>query len=556
MTTESSFILLFTIATSVAIAVRRLRVPYPVALVVVALILGSLRLVEAPHLTKDLLFALFLPGLLFEAAFNIDAKEFWRSRLAVSALAVPGVVVAIGLTGLLVTPVIRTLVLEQTFELKYGLVFGALVAATDPIAVVGLFKSLNAPLRLTTLLDGESLLNDGTSIILLTLLLAYIGGATTGFVPLVVQFVIIVGGGALVGGAVGFVASRVTKEVDDAMIEIALTTIAAYGSFVIGEQLHFSGVIATVSAGLVCANYGREIGMSASTRVALDTFWDYVAFALNSVVFLLIGFEVHFEELASSWREILVAYAAVVIARAGVIGLASIFLSRTGERIPMSWRAVLTWGGMRGALSMVLALGLPLTFPHRTLLVTMTYGVVVVSLLVQGLTMPSLLRRLGLGRAPDARLDYDIARAQVSVSDAGLAEVDRMLAAHSAAPPVLDALRERYERRKVEWHGRLDAVQIQQLDLAREEAERVVRHLLDAEKDHLTVRLDEGLLSRDAYEKLIAGVNERLDRLEDGHYEDALDLVAPREEPDAPTARGESPGGVPAPPTPVRESEA
>ena len=395
MTLVSAFIILFSIATAVAITVRRTPVPYTVALVIVGLVLGFFRVIEPPHLTKELLFAVFLPGLLFEAAFNLNAREAWRNRLAISALAVPGVVIAIVLTGLMTTVVIRALDLDLGFLLQYGLVFGALVAATDPIAVVGLFKHLKAPSRLATLVEGESLLNDGTSIVLLSLLLAYVGGATTSAFGLVTRFVTITGGGALVGVVVGFFASRVTRHVEDAMIEITLTTIAAYGSFVLGEQLHWSGVIATVTAGMVYRNYGREFGMSPTTRMAVDTFWEYVAFALNSIVFLLIGFEVHIAALAASWKEILIAFAAVIAARGGVVFLVSAALRRTSERIPRSWGGLLTWGGMRGALSMVLALALPPAFPHRDLLVTMTYGVVVASLLVQGLSLPWVLRSLG-----------------------------------------------------------------------------------------------------------------------------------------------------------------
>ena len=396
MTNEHTFIILFSIATAVAIAVRRFRIPYTVALVVVGLVLGAFHLISTPHLTKDLLFAVFLPGLLFDAAFNLDAAEFWRSRLAVTSLAVPGVVVAIALTGFLITAVLQLLNLEQSFTLEYGLLFGALVAATDPIAVVALFKTLRVPVRLSVLVEGESLLNDGTAIVLFTLLLAYIDRSATSPASLIVQFISIVAGGALTGSAVGFLASRLTSHIDDAMIEITITTVAAYGAFAVGDQLHFSGVISTVAAGMVCGNYGREVGMSAATKLAVDTFWDYVAFALNSIIFLLIGLDVSFAALASSWPHILVAYLAVLAARGGVMVLVTLLLRRTRERIPMAWTAVLTWGGVRGALSMVLALSLASGFPHRDLLITMTYGVVLVSLLVQGLTMPWLLRWSGL----------------------------------------------------------------------------------------------------------------------------------------------------------------
>lgn len=525
MTSESVSIVLFSIATAVAIAVRRSRVPYTVALVLVGLGLGAFRAFEAPHLTKELLFTVFLPGLLFEAAFNLNAREFWRNRIAISALAIPGVIVAIALTGLIVTPVLRAFALEQAFTLVYGLVFGALVAATDPIAVVGLFRTLNVPTRLATLVDGESLLNDGTAIVLLTLLLSYVGGSVRSPGSLVGQFVTIVGGGALVGGGIGFIASRVTSHVDDAMIEITITTIAAYSAFVIGEQFHFSGVIATVGAGMVCGSYGREIGMSASTRIAVDTFWDYIAFALNSIIFLLIGFEVSPSALLSSWRQILIAYLAVLAARAGVMLLVTALLRRTSERMPLSWSAVLTWGGMRGALSMVLALGLATDFPHRDVLVTMTYGVVIMSLLIQGLTMPWLLRWFGLTSLERLGITYDVARTQVSIADGGVGEIERLAASHVAAPQLLDAIRKRYLRHEEEWRRQLQALHQREHSLAKEEAERTVRHLLHTERSQIAARWHEGLLRREAYDQLLASVDERLDRLDNGKYDDVMDLV-------------------------------
>jgi len=154
------------------------------------------------------------------------------------------------------------------------------------------------------------------------------------------------------------------------MIEITLTTIAAYGSFLAAEHFHYSGVIATVTAGMLCGNYGARVGMSPSTRIAVETFWEYVAFALNSIVFLLIGLEVHFQALLDSWQVILVAYLVVTGGRALIIFFASSLLRRTRERIPWAWSVILTWGG----LPMVLVLSLAKDFPHRDLLVSMTFG--------------------------------------------------------------------------------------------------------------------------------------------------------------------------------------
>jgi CPA1 family monovalent cation:H+ antiporter len=402
---ETTAVLLFSVATAVAIAVRQIRLPYTVALVLVGLGLGALHLVPAPHLTKELLFAVILPGLLFEASFNINAREFWASKLTIGALAVPGVVAAIALTAALVTAMMTGFGLSPTFDWRYGLVFGALIAATDPIAVVALFKQMHVGHRLSALVEGESLLNDGTSIVFFTLILAFVGGATTSAGALAIQFVLMVGGGLAAGGLVAATVVQVTKRLDDPIIEIALTVIAAYGSFALAEELHSSGVIATVTAGLLCGTYGWDRGMSEQTRLAVTTFWDYIAFALNSFVFLLIGFEVQSSVLLV-WAPVIgVAYFGALLSRfAVVLGVTSV-LSRTRERVPMAWVAVLTWGGLRGALSMVLALSLPLDFAHREQLVAMTYGVVLLSLVLQGLTMPWMIRRLKLGQPAVAERD-------------------------------------------------------------------------------------------------------------------------------------------------------
>ncbi len=407
MNVETTYVLLFSIATAVAIAVRRLRVPYTVALVLVGLVLGMLHVVEAPHLTKELLFALILPGLIFEASFNISARELWNNRLALGALAVPGVIAAIALTAAIITPMMAGFGIDPTFDWRYGLVFGALIAATDPIAVVALFKRLNVGHRLSTLVEGESLLNDGTAVVFFTLILAFVSGSVTSPANLLLQFVTIVGGGVLAGLFAGVVTTQITKRIDDPLIEIALTVIAAYGSFVLAEQFHCSGVIATVVAGLLCGTYGWHKGMSASTKVAVESFWDYVAFALNSIVFLLIGFEVQLSTLVGSWPIIGIAFLGALLARYAVVMLVAALLRPTRERLPAGWTTVLTWGGLRGALSMVLALALPLDFPHRAQIVAMTFGVVLLSLVLQGLSMSWLLERLRLVQPEGAAVELE-----------------------------------------------------------------------------------------------------------------------------------------------------
>jgi monovalent cation:H+ antiporter, CPA1 family len=514
METETIFILLFVVATAVAIAVQRLAVPYTVALVFTGIVLGMLHAFEAPHLTKALLFSIFLPGLLFEAAFHIEFKQFWRNRLAISSLALPGVVVAIVLTAIILTPVANVLHFVQGFTWKHALVFGALISATDPIAVVAIFKNLGVPKRLAVLLDGESLLNDGTSIVFFTLSLALVTGTLVTVGGLALDFIKIVGLGALIGTGVGLAVSQVIKHVNEPMIEITLTTIAAYGSFLAAEHFHYSGVIATVSAGMLCGNYGARVGMSPSTRIAVETFWEYLAFALNSIVFLLIGLEVNFEALLASGQAILVAYLVVTGGRALIIFGASSLLRRTRERIPWAWSVILTWGGLRGGLPMVLVLSLPTDFPYRELLVSMTFGVVILSILVHGLTMSPLLRWLGIVRGHRERAAYELTRGKLLAAHAALEEIDRMAHVHFTNPEVLASLRREYEQKVEHNSAALDELHIEKRLLHAEELQWARRHLQSVEQGAVIDAFHGGLLGQAIQEKLLADIDAQLLRLE------------------------------------------
>lgn len=513
---EIVVVALFSVATAVALAARRLKLPYTVALVIAGLALGSARAFEAPVLTKDLLYAVFLPGLLFEAAYHLELRKFMQNKLAVFGLAIPGLLVAVGLTTVLLVPVVNGLVFVDAFTVADGLVFAAVVAATDPIAVVALFKSVGAPKRLTTLIEGESLLNDGTAVVVFTLILSFVLGRPTSAVSAIIDFVRVVGMGTLIGAAIGYAASFVIHKVDDPMIEITVTTIAAYGSFVAAEQFHFSGVIATVTAGMLCGNHAARTGMSASTRVAVASFWEYLAFALNSLVFLLIGFQVKLPALVAAWKPILVAYLAVTIGRAAVVYSVRFALRRTRESFSSSWAAVLTWGGLRGALSMVLVLGLPLEFAHRDIVISMTYGVVIVSILVQGLTMGTVLKRLGLVSASAMRAQHDRLRGGVFAARAALGEIERLERQRGYPPVVLDELRASYEKRLREAEKAHAELEAESEHILAEDRMAATRQTLVAEKDAILTAFRTGHITEATYEELLADVDARIFELEEG----------------------------------------
>ncbi|HTZ79816.1 MAG TPA: Na+/H+ antiporter [Stellaceae bacterium] len=514
MSVEIALILLFIVAMTVAIVVRHLRLPYTVGLVLAGLLLGWIRAFPAPHLNQALLFAVFLPGLIFEAAFHLNFREFWRNRITISALAFPGVFAAILLTALTLAPLANALGFLPGFTWRHALVFGALISATDPVAVLSLFRSLGIPRRLSLLLEGESLLNDGTGIVFFTLSLSLLTGTAVTARAISIEFMTVVGMGLAIGAAVGLAVSMVVRQVDDPMIEISLTTIAAYGSFAAADHLHYSGVIATVASGMLCGNYGARTGMSASTRVAVEAFWEYVAFALNSVVFLLIGIEVPIGRLLSAWPSIIVAYLIVTLARAFVIHAVWRLVSLTRERFPAIWSLVLTWGGLRGALPMVLALALPPDFPFRDQIISTTFGVVTLSILGHGLTMPPLLRWLGIVRGGKERSAYDLLRGELQIASAGLDEIESLRHLHAIAPASLDRLRQEYEKRLQDVRDKLSEVATEGSRQPERDLPQARHRLLVAEKDRALEAYRRGLIAPAIHDRLLADIDARILELE------------------------------------------
>lgn len=506
MQTEPTLLLLFLIASIVAIAARRLHLPYTVSLVLVGLGLGALQLVKAPTLTQDILFMVFLPGLIFEAAFNMRFANLWRDRLAILGLAIPGVAISIGLTASLL--VLATTVFHHLFgasmePIGWGLalVFGAAVAATDPISVVALFRRIGVPKRLTLLLEGESLLNDGTAIVFFGLVLSYIMHQTSGPSGLFIEFGRVVGGGLIAGGIVGLIAAFALQRVDDTMIEITITMLVAYGSFLLADQLGFSGVISTVTAGLICGNYATRPTVSPGSLLAMRSFWEYLGFALNSLVFLLMGFEIQLDSLLTIWPLILISWLAVTLARGFVIAAVQSMLRFTNARIPKTWGLILTWGGLRGALSMVLALGLPADLPAREPIINLVFGFVLLSILLQGLSMTALARRLGL--VGDERLKvYETAAARRRIATDALAEIDRLRQSELYAPSILDALADIHRQQLEQARTALDEVGIDPQLSWREDWVHLRRHMLTFEQNRLTQAHREGDLSEAAYERL------------------------------------------------------
>ncbi len=418
------------IVSVVAVGVRHFRIPYTVALVLVGLAL-SLRAPLGIQLTPDLILTLFIPPLVFEAAFHINLENLRQNITSIMLLAVPGVILTMLLVGLIVSWGVG-------MPIGLALVFGALIAATDPVSVVAIFRRLGAPKRLEVLLEGESLFNDGTAIVVFNLaVVAYLTGRFDMLQGLV-DFVRVAGGGFLIGLAFGWLASRLIAQIDDHLVETTITTVLAFGSYLVAEHLlHVSGVLAVVAAGLVNGNIGPQ-GMSPTTRIVVLNFWEYVTFLANSAVFLLIGLDIDIPSLISGLNSIAWAIVAILVARAITI----YGLSRLGRGMPPPWRHVLFWGGLRGAIALALALSLAPQFgDSRQTIIVMTFGVVLFTLIGQGLTMGGIVRRLKIITVPEVQREYERRHARALAAQSSYDHLERMhrqglhLLPHLGSPP-------------------------------------------------------------------------------------------------------------------------
>ncbi|MGH9680021.1 MAG: Na+/H+ antiporter [Candidatus Acidiferrales bacterium] len=504
---------LLIIASGVAVIAMRLRIPYTVALVLGGLALGSFNspifdwFYAGPRpdwLTSEVILFFFLPALLFEGSIKINLKRLRQNLTPILILANVGTLVATLVTGYVLHWAIGLPILT-------ALLFGAAISATDPISVLSIFKDMAVPKRLALLVEAESLLNDGTAAVLFQIFVVALMTREVRIMAGVGQFLLEVIGGGAVGFALSYVVKAITSRIDDPQIEITLTTILAYGSYLIASHLHLSGVIATVVAGISVGNVAAKTGMSARTRLALWSFWEYASFIINYIVFLLIGLEVRVSDMIRYWPEILMAVAAVLLGRIvcvyGTVPLAN----RFAEKISMGWRHVLVWGGLHGSLSLALVLSLDLNFPERSRILVLTFGVVAFSIIVQGLTIKPLIRLLKIsGPQEDA---YAVARVeQIAISDAR-AELEDLLKTNAVSRIVYEVLRRNLEDRLHKVDAGLS--EIFSKDSARKEAEMVTARmrLLAAERSSIEHAVHEGLITAEAAAKIMDSTNQELDKL-------------------------------------------
>lgn len=395
LATVELFVVFLAVATLVALVITKIALPYSLALVLTGLVLAFVIPGQRVEVTPELILAVLIPGLVFEAAYKIDLGELRRGFGIVAVLAAPGVLITAAAVAIVV-PMFTGLTMGEAF------VLGAIVSATDPVAVVALFKKVGAPRRLATLVDAESLLNDGTGVVLFTIALTALTTPVT-VADGVLSFVVIVVFSTIIGLIGGFVADRLMRITRDPQLVVAISLVAAYGTYLIADHLHESGIIATVVVGLVIGARLAEGKVDEESRKALDTVWEFIAFLLTAFVFSLVGLAITPSLLLLAVPVIVIGYVAITVARAlvvyGLVGLGTRLVTR--QPLPRGYTHVMFWSGLRGAIAVALALALPPGMEHRDLLTGAVFGIVLVTLVVQGTTAGIVVRRSGVLDQPD-----------------------------------------------------------------------------------------------------------------------------------------------------------
>lgn len=378
---------LLLVAAVVAMLARRLRLPYAVGLVAAGIGLAFSTFAGDLRLTHALIFNAFLPPLVFEAAISIPWEEFRRDLPVLLVLATAGVVLAAGVVA-------AGMHYLTGWEWSAALLFGVLIAATDPVSVIAIFRETGIHGRLRLLVEAESLLNDGTAAVLFAVVLAAVAGGRINGTGVMGSLALTIIGGLACGAGLAGAVLALAGRTDDHLVEITFTTVAAYGSFLLAEQLHVSGVLAALTAGIIIGNTGSLGAITDKGREAVDAFWEYVAFAVNSLVFLLIGIRLAHQSFLQELVPVGVGILLVLLGRALAVYLCCAPFARSSHRVAPSLQHVLFWGGLRGALALALALSLPAAIPEREAIVTVSFATVAFSLVVQGLTITPLLCRL------------------------------------------------------------------------------------------------------------------------------------------------------------------
>ncbi|MDZ7958154.1 MAG: cation:proton antiporter [Aulosira sp. DedQUE10] len=506
-------IILLLVATVVALLSRWLRVSYVAGLVLAGLAITEL-LPQHIGLNDSLILNLFLPILVFEAAINTDISRLRSTVKPIVLLAGPGILISSGVTAVL---------LKWGLGLNWtaALLAGVILAITDTVSVIAVFKEVLVPSRLSTIVEGESLFNDGVALVLFSLIVkAHEAGSLTILAGLQELFVVVVGG-SLVGLAVGYLSTSLFVRADEPLSSTLLTVAVALGAFQLGHAFSVSGVVAVVVAGLIVGSVGLSGKVSASTRLTLLSFWESISFGVNSFIFLLIGIEV---DLITLWKilpAVLLAIAAYQIARIVSVYPLLAIVRWFDRPIPWRWQHVLFFGNIKGSLSMALALSIPTTITGREQLIAIVFGTVLLSVVGQGVSLPWLVKRLQLSPVSESRQQIEELQAQLITGKAAQDELDTLLKTGVLPKAVYEEMRAAYQVQvagaekvlRELYNRRSDELDIKTGEPSKLDAIR--RRLLLAEKAALNEAIRQRILREEIVYERLKKLDEQLLKLED-----------------------------------------
>ncbi|HEU4399443.1 MAG TPA: Na+/H+ antiporter [Actinomycetota bacterium] len=508
-----------------SVLARPLGVPYPILLVLGGLVLGFVPGLSAVELPPDLVLVLFLPPLLYSAAFFSSPRDLRADLRAISLLAV-GLVLAT-----MVAVAVTAHALVEGLPWAAAFTLGAIVAPTDPLAASAIGRRLGVPRRLITVLEGESLVNDASALVAYRIAVAATVGGSFVLWQAGLRFVIGAAGGVAVGLGVGWLAAEVRRRVDDPPAEIVLSVVTGYAAYLPAERLNASGVLAAVTAGLYVGWRAPELA-SVSTRLLGFSFWEVLNYLLNAILFILVGLQLHpiLSELSGRSTAVLLGQAALISAVVIVVRIAWQFTipylvraidrrpSQVARRVGPRERLVSGWSGMRGAVSLAAALALPRVgaegqpFPERNLIVFLTFGVIFATLVVQGLTLPALIRRLGV-RGDGAEEQEEI-RARLEATTAALARLDELAAEDWTRDDTIERLRGAYDFRRRRLKARVGKIEDDGYEDRSLAYQRLVRELLEAQRRTIVRLRNQGVISSDVMHRIERDLDLEDSRLE------------------------------------------
>ncbi|MGM3304769.1 cation:proton antiporter [Anabaena sp. WFMT] len=506
-------IILLLVATGVALVSRQLRVPYVTGLVLAGLPITEL-LSRPIGLDPALVLNLFLPILIFDAGINTDISRLRSTFKPIALLAGPGAVLSSAIIAVL---------------LKFGLgltwipalFVGVILANTDTVSMIAVFKEIQVPSRLSAIVEGETLFNDAAALVSFNLILQVYSTGSLTLLEGIQQVLFISVGGCLVGLVLGYLSIPIFSRLDDPLGSLLLTVAVALGTFQVGQSLGVSGAVAVVVAGLIFGNFGLSRNTSASSRITLFSFWEYASFTVNTFIFLLIGVEIN---LVTLWKTLPAILLAVLAYQAGRILTVYPLLTaiRWFDRpIPLRWQHLLFLGNIKGSLSMALVLSLPSTLPGREFLITLVFGCVLVSLVGQGLSLPGLVKRLKLSKFSEAQHQVEEMQAQLMTGKAAQDELDSLLKSGVLPKSLYEEMRSAYQVRiaaaekalREFYNRRPDELGAKRDDSSKLEAIR--RRLLLAEKGALNEAIRKRILAEDIARGRIQTIDEQLLQLDD-----------------------------------------